>query len=149
VTGRSPISTLGLFPPSQPTAHTTTPQLPRVSTMEAGFQRPKERKGTVSSLNVAIDTVNLAKEISGIPLAKTAFDSVNALLTMIRVRRLLVYNRMFRLHNRQDSMMNELDYIGLGLDCADICRALGRGIKGKKLGELGQSVCDAINQLIA
>ena len=59
--------------------------------MEARFQRPKERKGTLSSLNVAIDAVNFTKEISGIPLVKAAFDSVSALLTMIRVRYLLVY----------------------------------------------------------
>jgi len=115
--------------------------------MEARFQRPKGRKGTLSSLNMVIDAVNLAKEISGIPPAKAAFDSVSALLTMIRVRCLLVYNRMIRFHSRQDSMVNELDYIELGLHCADICRALDRGMNGKKLSELSQSVCDAINQL--
>lgn len=117
--------------------------------MEARFRRPKGRNGTLSLLNVAIDAVNLAKEVTGIPPVKVAFDTVSALLTMIRVRCLLVYNRMFQLHGRQDSMMNELDYIELGLNCADICRALGRGMNGKKLGELSQSVCDAINQLTA
>jgi hypothetical protein len=44
-------------------------------------------------------------------------------------------------------MANEQDYVELGLSCADICRALDRGMNGKKLGDLSQSVCEAINQL--
>ena len=44
-------------------------------------------------------------------------------------------------------MINEGDYVELGLSCADICRALDRGMDGKKLDEVGQSVCEAINQL--
>jgi len=43
--------------------------------------------------------------------------------------------------------MNELDYVELGLGCADICRALDRGVGRKKLDDLSQSVCEAINQL--
>jgi hypothetical protein len=49
----------------------------------------------------------------------------------------------------QDSMVNDLDYVELGLNCADICRALDRGINGKKLDDLSQSVCEVINQLMA
>ena len=44
-------------------------------------------------------------------------------------------------------MINELDYVELGLTCADICNALGRGMNGKRLDNLSQSVCDAITQL--
>ena len=44
-------------------------------------------------------------------------------------------------------MANEQDYVDLGLSCADICKALERGMDGKALNELSQSVCDAINQL--
>jgi len=44
-------------------------------------------------------------------------------------------------------MANQLDYVELGLHCADICRALERGANGKRLEEFSQSVCDAINQL--
>ena len=47
----------------------------------------------------------------------------------------------------QDTMVNEQDYVELGLFCADICRALDRGMNGKKLDDLSNSVCDAINQL--
>ena len=46
-------------------------------------------------------------------------------------------------------MANELDYVELGLNCADICRALDRGMNGKRLNDLSQSVCEAINQLTA
>ena len=45
-------------------------------------------------------------------------------------------------------MANEVDYVEIGLSCADICKALDRGMNGKKLGDLSQSVCEAINQLI-
>ena len=50
------------------------------------------------------------------------------------------------LTHSQDTMVNELDFVEVGLFCADICKALDRGINGKKLNDLSQSVCDAINQ---
>ena len=44
-------------------------------------------------------------------------------------------------------MANKRDYVDLGLSCADICRALDRGISGKTLDDLSQSVCEAIARL--
>ena len=44
-------------------------------------------------------------------------------------------------------MVNNLDYVELGLACADVCRALDRGVNAKKPDELSQSVYSAINQL--
>ena len=44
-------------------------------------------------------------------------------------------------------MINEQDYVDLGLSCADICKALERGMDGKSLNDLSKSVRDAINQL--
>jgi len=44
-------------------------------------------------------------------------------------------------------MINELDYVELGLGCADICRALDRGMRGRTLDDLSQSVCEVIAQL--
>jgi len=44
-------------------------------------------------------------------------------------------------------MINELDYVELGLACADVCTALDRGLGGKRLEELNDSVREAINQL--
>ena len=53
--------------------------------MAAKSQRPNGQNGALSSLNVAIDILNLAKEVSSITPAKAAFGSVSILLTMIKV----------------------------------------------------------------
>ena len=60
--------------------------------------KPKGRNGALSSLNVTIEALNLAKEISGIAPAKAAFGSVSALLTMIRVRLPLLCDGELRVH---------------------------------------------------
>jgi len=44
-------------------------------------------------------------------------------------------------------MINQADYVELGLACADVCTALDRGLDGKRLNDLNNSVCQAINQL--
>ena len=44
-------------------------------------------------------------------------------------------------------MANKSDYVELGLTCADVCKALDRGMNGKKRGDLSQSVREAIEQL--
>ena len=44
-------------------------------------------------------------------------------------------------------MVNKLDYVELGLSCANICGALDRGMSGRRLDDLNRSVCDAICQL--
>ena len=48
----------------------------------------------------------------------------------------------------QDSMNNNPDYVDLGLACADVCRAIDRGISGRRLNELSRSVHEAITQLV-
>jgi hypothetical protein len=45
--------------------------------------------------------------------------------------------------------MNVTDYVDLGLTCAGICEALSRGMDGKELSDLSQSVREAIDQLTA
>jgi len=65
--------------------------LSRSSTMAAKFQRPKGQNNGLSSLNEAIDVLDLAKEVSSITPAKTAFCSASVLLTEIRVGFLLVH----------------------------------------------------------
>ena len=47
----------------------------------------------------------------------------------------------------QDSLINEEDYVELGLACADVCDTLNRGLNGKQLDELGNSVVAAIKHL--
>jgi hypothetical protein len=53
--------------------------------MDASAQRQKRRDDVLSSLNVAIETINLAKEVSSITPAKAVFGSVGVILTMIKV----------------------------------------------------------------
>ena len=55
--------------------------------------------------------------------------------------------RCSRFTHSQDTMANKQDYVDLGLSCADICKALERGMGEKELGDVSKSVCDAINQL--
>ena len=44
-------------------------------------------------------------------------------------------------------MINQMDYVELGLACADVCTALDRGLSGERSSDLNNSVCEAINQL--
>jgi len=53
--------------------------------MTGKSQRPKGRNSVLSSLDVAIGGLNLAKEATTVISAKTAFTSAGVLLTMIRV----------------------------------------------------------------
>ena len=44
-------------------------------------------------------------------------------------------------------MVNKTDYVDLGLACAGVCKVLDRGMGGRRLDELNQSVFEAIEQL--
>ena len=55
----------------------------------------------------------------------------------------------FQLTFIQESMVNEQDCVDLELSCADVCRALDRGLKGKRSDELSQSMLEAIQQITA
>ena len=76
---------------SQPSPRTLPSQLPQVPTMEAESQRPKGREKTISALNVVIETLNVAKEVSSITPAKAVFGSVSVILVTIRVSPLLIF----------------------------------------------------------
>ena len=47
----------------------------------------------------------------------------------------------------QDSMVDRKDYVKLGLACADVCRALDRGLNNSQADQLTRSVLEAIEQL--
>ena len=66
--------------------------------MATKTQQQKGRDGVLSSLNMAIDALNLAKELSSITPAKAVFGSVSILLTMIKVRLLLFCRGMLQVH---------------------------------------------------
>ena len=74
---------------AQPIYYIDLSQLPRVSTMDANSRREKWQDGILSSLNAAIEAMNLAKELASVTPAKAVFGSVSVLLTMIRVSILL------------------------------------------------------------
>jgi len=44
-------------------------------------------------------------------------------------------------------MINRMDYVELGLACADICTTLDRGLDGKQFNDLNSSVREATSQL--
>jgi len=115
--------------------------------MAAKPQRAKGQDGTLSTLNVAIEVLNLAKEAASVTPAKVVFGSVSILLTMIRVGFFSPSHRCCMLTYGQDSMLNESDYVELGLSCANVCKVLERGMNGRQAGDLSQSVRDAIEQL--
>ena len=98
--------------------------------------RPKARDAALSRLDVAIEVLNVAKEISGIAPIQAALGSLGGLLTVIRVRSLLLRGgRAFDFMFVQDTMASEQGYVELGLSCADICQALDRGTEAKKSDE--------------
>jgi len=101
----------------------------------------------MSALNAGIRDLNLAKDALGIAPAKALFGSVSAILAIVRVSFLLVLSADCRLKRTQDALINQMDYVELGLACADVCIALDRGLNGKGLNDLNSSVREEINQL--
>ena len=81
-----PVRVRNISPPLTVLSHLVPP----VSTMKPGPQQPKEREGTISTLNVLIEALNLAKEASSITPAKAVLGSASILLAMIRVSLILI-----------------------------------------------------------
>ncbi|KAH9005596.1 hypothetical protein EDB86DRAFT_1463631 [Lactarius hatsudake] len=107
-------------------------QHPCVLTMASQSQQPKTQDGVPLSLDIAINIVNIGKEVSSMTPAPAVFGVVAMLLTTIR-----------------DQMANDQDCVDLGVLCASVCDALKRGTDGKKLEDLNESVRDAIRRLEA
>ena len=66
--------------------------------MDTKSQRQKGRDSALSSLDLAIELLNLAKEVSSITPVKAVFGTVSALLAMIRVRAILFSHEIFQVH---------------------------------------------------
>ena len=47
----------------------------------------------------------------------------------------------------QGSIVDDQDYVKLGLFCADVCQVLDRGLNGRGADELSRSLVGAIEQL--
>ena len=88
----------GSHPSSQPLRFTASSWLNCISTMTDKSQQPKGQDGALSTLNVAIDGLNLAKEVVSITPAKAVIGSVAILLAMIRVRPLLFCDEIFQVY---------------------------------------------------
>ena len=79
----------GLESPSQPADHNVSSHPVDPEHMDRNAQRQKRRENVLSLLDVAIETLTLAKEVSSITPAKAVFGSVSTILTMIRVNSFL------------------------------------------------------------
>jgi len=53
--------------------------------MASNAPQPKRRDNVLSTLNVAIEALNLAKELSSFTPAKAVFGSVSIIVTTIKV----------------------------------------------------------------
>ena len=110
-------------------------------------QRPEGRNG-LSLLDAAIRTVTLSTEVSSVIPARVVFGSASVLLATIRVYFLLHSGTAsLRFMFIQDTAVKKQDYVDLGLTCADVCKALDRGLHGRQGDELSQSVREAIEHL--
>ena len=58
--------------------------------MNARSKQSKRRDDVLSSLNVTIEGLNIAQNLSSITPAKAVFSTVSVILTMIRVNFLLL-----------------------------------------------------------
>lgn len=114
--------------------------------MDANSRWPKRQDGVISSLNVAIEAMNLAKEASSLTPAKAVFGSASVLVTMIRVC-FLFWAMNLGLTCDQDSVANKAGYVELGLTCANVCSALDQGLEGKNPDDINQYGYEAIGQL--
>jgi hypothetical protein len=73
-----------------PAPHTPSSHPPPLPTM-ASSQQPKGRDAVLTTLDISIQALNIAKDACGIPPAQVAFGSATVLLTMIRVPFLIFY----------------------------------------------------------
>ena len=80
-------------------ADTTSPNsCPDFELMDPKSKQSKRRDGVLSSLNMIIEGLNLAENLSTITPAKAVFGTVGVILTMIRVSSLLLREYSPRAH---------------------------------------------------
>ena len=103
-------------------------------------------KHVLSSLDADIQVLSHAKDGCNVPPAQDAFGCSSVLLTTIRVRSYTAAMN-FELMLNQDTKAKEWGYVNLGWFCADVCKALDLGLKGRELDELCQQMLQAIEHL--
>lgn len=113
--------------------------------MATKTQQAKGRDDALSSLNTAVNVLNRAGGATSVTQARAAFTSAGILLAMIRVGLFPVcVGRLLANVTIQDPMAKKAEYVELGLTCVDAREVLSRGIDGKRVDQLSQSVLKAI-----
>ena len=115
----------------------------------ASSQQLKGRDGVLVTLDLFIQTLNIAKDACGVPPAQVALGSASTLLTMIRVCFSIYREGTLLTLVVQDTIANDQDYVELGQACAEVCQALYERLKGRRSDELNQPVLGAIGTLTA
>lgn len=115
--------------------------------MTSRSRQQKGRNGAGSSLDVAIQDVNFARDTCHVLRVRNAFNLVGTLLTTMEVLLLLFRDDELQFTLIQGFTFNTQDYVDLGIYCADVCKALDRGLDGRRLSDLSPSVLGAIQQL--
>ena len=110
-------------------------------------KRSNEPDGTLSSLNAAVNFLDLARDTTSVKPARDTFRAASLLLTTIRVRFLPGFFWLIIDWCTQDETIEEARCVELGLTCAEICRALDRGTNGRQQETLGSSILEAIERL--
>ena len=118
--------------------------------METKLKQLRGPDSVLLSINAAINTLDLARNTTGVESVKDAFGSAGLLLTTIRVR-FPSSGPCWAVADRctQDSVIEEKDCVELGLTCSEVCQALDRGINGRRQEQLSQPVIEAIERLKA
>ena len=106
----------------------------------ASSQQPDGRDGVISTLDVFIQVLNIARGACGIPPAQVAFGSAGVLLAMIRVRSPLSYEDELprHVHLGHDGQQSRLCRAWAGL--RESMPSALREIEGKAIGRT-QPVC--------
>ena len=113
----------------------------------ASSQQSKGRDVVLTTLNIFIQTLSIAKDACGVPPAQVALSSACVLLTMIQVSFPYYARPMLRLTLIQDTMANDQDYVEIGQVCGEVCEALYQRLKGRRSDELNKPVLGAIGTL--
>lgn len=115
----------------------------------ASSQQLTGREGVLTTLDIFIQTLNIARDACGVPPAQVALGSASTLLTMIRVCLFLLREDNLLTSVVQDTIVNDQDYVELGQACAEVCQALYERLKGRRSDDLNQPVLRAIETLTA
>jgi hypothetical protein len=107
----------------------------------------QKRRDLLQGLNTAIQFLGPAGTSCGFPPAQAALGSACALLGMIKVRCLLVFDTSPWFTIIQDTMANKYDFLDLAQLCVEVCKALEKASNGKERDQLRGTVPDAIERL--